>query len=243
MKKLILITILVGLMATPVLAEPTLQNVLDSITLAPVPGVSSVTVATDALPDSLDSLWSITGTGISGSTIVIEIAGWAGTSTFGIYDAADYTNSVEVFAGSATQGDQAVLSIKADGSVFVNLVDTSADFAGNLFGYYLDATVGSGNPAAVFYSDTALNGDSFDHMLALQGLDIDTIQIPGLSPGLWTTNEYALGWEDSLNGGDQDYQDLVIMVESVNPIPAPGAIFLGSIGVGLVGWLRRRRTL
>lgn len=60
----------------------------------------------------------------------------------------------------------------------------------------------------------------------------DYVNTLGLSPAAFSSVGVGL-----FSGGDQ------VSTGSIIAIPVPGAFLLGSIGAGLVGWLRRRRTL
>ncbi len=67
----------------------------------------------------------------------------------------------------------------------------------------------------------------------------DDVIFGGSSPSFQETMSDVYNAEVRISG----IEDVEAGIDNFSLIPAPGAILLGGIGVGLVGWLRRRRTL
>ena len=215
MKRFVTMTVLVALVAIAGSASAALR-----IPQVPVLGGGlqgylngqgeSINVLTD---QNAAQRWAATVSANATFTIQVELAGNAASNTIGIYNASAVAPALyQVFPGAATSGWFATVSFRsAPTRAIVNLLDASATLQGNTvylgadktdFGYYLQG------PGGLFYSQDARNAGGVAQALTYAGT--------GINSGQWWQ-----AWEDVPVGGgsDEDFDDCVLFLESVNPTP------------------------
>ena len=181
--------------------------------------------------------------------MIIELAGYAASNVFGLYQYENPGVKATVFTGADNQGAKATIEFfdSGDVSVTVGLNTITYPHFGNAFGFYL---ITGGNNT--FYSEDNLNPGGNPQALIFQGDNSTTVQLPGNpSTTLFSSDDWIIAWEDLVydtsgqyKTSDNDFQDMVLMVQSIAPVPECTTIIIwttfGVLGVAVGYWRRKR---
>ncbi len=145
---------------------------------------------------------------------------WRNEGTAQVTAIAKWADFSETFGFISGGGFSALLSVPGTSAP---ASFTSAQ-SGTLFQFGLDP---SGAP--LWSSRESDNSDALDHMVTWKVVQGDR-----------DVGSYVIAWEDLPDLGDQDYNDLLLVVSGVTPVPLPAALWLlGAGAVGLFGVARR----
>ena len=213
------------------LGDADLQVMFSNTNTDSPPGIYAGGIVYDAvLMQSPQAVFSSTGSGGSISRLFLQSTPLSGLNEMGIYDVTNPSRKITLFDGSATLGDQALVSFLADGTLVVNLTLPGVPgFSGN-FGFYLDVYGADGNDATLdytIYTEDSLNPSGAAQALIYQGNGQSLIQIPTFPAGAFTENEWIIAFEDGVGpNSDYDFSDFVFIAESL----APGFVERQTIG-------------
>jgi len=216
----------------PITTIPTgtsLQNTLDGITVSG-PGIDVV--------DDQSKFALFDNTSASGAigTLIAEIAGFAPQNQFGLYSANNPDNKALIFDGSDSPPDQALITFFENGDVKVNSTVVATGF-GNSFGFYLHTPQNN-----TFYTEDSLNNNS-PQVLAYQGDNTTQLQIDSLAPGTFVDTEFIFAFEDlPFNSSDKDFNDMVVHVAGIEPVPEPMTILGSTLALGFGGLFKRQMS-